>query len=231
MTDSLETLHSQLRDFFGDKLATSTVKSGQITIEVLPDDLIAVCTSLRDEEAFHFEQLIDICGVDYLSFGKADWETQSTTDTGFSRGVEKAVYDEHKAEEYPARFAAVYHLLSIKNNHRLRIRSYIDSVPPVIDSVIDIWSSANWFEREAFDLMGILFKGHPDLRRILTDYGFIGNPFRKDFPLVGNVEVRYDPDKKRVVYQPVTIENRILVPKVIRHDNRYESPEEDASDV
>jgi NADH-quinone oxidoreductase subunit C len=172
---------------------------------------------LRDE--FGFEQLMDLCGIDYSTYGQADWDTQQATRSGFSRGVSPAIHQE-KPKHY-SRFAVVYHLLSIQHNQRLRVRAFIDHDPIRIDSVIPVWSVANWFEREAFDLFGILFDGHPDLRRILTDYGFVGHPFRKDFPVSGNVEMRYDPEKKRVVYEPVSIEPRVLVPRVIRSDNRY----------
>jgi NADH-quinone oxidoreductase subunit C len=221
MSDSLEAFHTQLREFFKDKILASRAATGQITLEVMPDQLLPVCRALRDEPQFAFAQLSDVCGVDYLSYGQADWETQDTTSTGFSRGVSSGVHAE-PARIYPARFAVVYHLLSIQHNRRLRLRCFVPGDPPRVNSVVELWASANWFERETFDLFGILFEGHPDLRRILTDYGFIGHPFRKDFPLEGNVEVIYDPLKKRVVYQPVTIENRVLVPKVIRHDHRYE---------
>jgi NADH-quinone oxidoreductase subunit C len=223
MSEKMEKFHTQLRDYFDNKLIASTFHQNEITLEIEPQYLVDMLTSLKQEDDFCFEELIDLCGIDYLQFGKADWETEQTTSTGFSRGVTKDVYDDGLNK--PTRFAVVYHLLSLKHNRRLRVRAFIKNDPPRIDSVIDIWASANWFEREAFDLYGILFEGHPDLRRILTDYGFIGHPFRKDFPLEGNVEVRYDPDKKRVVYQPVTIKNRVLVPKVIRHDNRFESEE------
>ncbi len=221
MANSVKKLVSSLGERFGDAITDAHVAFGQAIIELTPDHLLEVCQSLRDEQEFFFEQLIDLCGVDYSTFGKADWETKSTTNTGFSRGVSKGIFDD-EAEAKP-RFAVVYHLLSIKHNHRLRIRCMIDETPAKIESVVNLWSSANWYEREAFDLFGILFEGHPDLRRILTDYGFVGHPFRKDFPLEGNVEVRYDPEQKRVIYQPVTITNRVLVPRVIRHDNRYEN--------
>ena len=220
MTSSVETLTTSLSQRFGDALTDAHVACGQAVIELKPNQLLAVCQSLKDEETYSFEQLIDLCGVDYSTYGKADWETQSTSDTGFSRGVSEDIFDD-ETEARP-RFAVVYHLLSIKHNHRLRVRCMIDETPAKIESVVNIWASANWYEREAFDLFGILFEGHPDLRRILTDYGFIGHPFRKDFPLEGNVEVRYDPEQKRVVYQPVTITNRVLVPRVIRDDTRYE---------
>ncbi|MFB3089864.1 MAG: NADH-quinone oxidoreductase subunit C [Gammaproteobacteria bacterium] len=220
MTSSVERLTTSLSQRFGDALTDAHVACGQAVIELKPNQLLAVCQSLKDEETYSFEQLIDLCGVDYSTYGKADWETQSTSDTGFSRGVSEDIFDD-EAEARP-RFAVVYHLLSIKHNHRLRVRCMIDETPAKIESVVNIWASANWYEREAFDLFGILFEGHPDLRRILTDYGFIGHPFRKDFPLEGNVEVRYDPEQKRVVYQPVTITNRVLVPRVIRNDTRYE---------
>ena len=220
MANSVDTLVNSLSQRFGQSLAGAHVASGQAVIELKPDQLLSVCQLLRDEEEYSFKQLIDLCGVDYSTYGKADWETQSTSSTGFSRGVSKDIFDD-EAEARP-RFAVVYQLLSIKYNQRLRVRCMIDEIPAKIESVVKLWSSANWYEREAFDLFGILFEGHPDLRRILTDYGFVGHPFRKDFPLEGNVEVRYDPEQKRVVYQPVTIKNRVLVPRVIRHDNRYE---------
>ena len=217
-----------LRAHFGDRLHDAFLRNGQVTLEVRPDNLTAVCLELRDTAAFRFEQLSDVCGVDYLAYARADWETQETTSTGFSRGVSKGVYDEHI--KTPTRFASVYHLQSLRHNRRLRVRCWLDSDMPRVPSMVDIWASANWYEREAFDMFGIMFEGHPDLRRLLTDYGFIGHPFRKDFPLEGNVEVRYDPERKRVVYQPVSIRNRVLVPRVIRHDNRYLHDEQAAPD-
>ena len=220
MANSVETLVNSLKQRFGDTLLDTQVAVGQAVIELTPDHLLEICQLLKDDEEFSFEQLVDLCGVDYSAFGQADWETNSTTNTGFSRGVSKGVFGEEAEEK--TRFAVVYHLLSIKHNHRLRVRCIIDETPAKIESVVKIWASANWYEREAFDLFGILFEGHPDLRRILTDYGFIGHPFRKDFPLEGNVEVRYDPEQKRVIYQPVTITNRVLVPRVIRHDDSFE---------
>jgi NADH-quinone oxidoreductase subunit C len=220
MTAALDSLHERLRQRFGESLTSSQLVTGQITIEVPAAQLLEVCAALRDEPDFAFGQLIDLCGMDYQAYGQADWETRETTSTGFSRGVAHGVYREIRI--MPARFAAVYQLLSVTRNQRLRVRCFAGDDPPRLPSVVDIWASANWYEREAFDLFGILFEGHPDLRRLLTDYGFIGHPFRKDFPLEGNVEVRYDPDQRRVVYQPVTIRNRVLVPRVIRHDNRYE---------
>jgi NADH-quinone oxidoreductase subunit C len=181
---------------------------------------------LRDEPEFAFEELIDLCGVDYLAFGDVEWETTAASGSGFSRGVERTL--DGIAPEKPTgdnagarRFAVVYHLLSVKNNHRLRLKTYLPSDAPLVDSVVEIWTSANWYEREAFDLYGIMFRSHPDLRRILTDYGFIGHPFRKDFPLIGQVEMRYDIEKQRVIYEPVSIEPRTLVPKVKRDDHRY----------
>ncbi|MFB3101138.1 MAG: NADH-quinone oxidoreductase subunit C [Gammaproteobacteria bacterium] len=220
MANSVEALVNSLKQRFGDTLLDAQVAFGQAVIELTPDHLLEICQLLKDDEVFSFEQLVDLCGVDYSAFGQADWETNSTTNTGFSRGVSKGIFGDEAEEKI--RFAVVYHLLSIKHNHRLRVRCMIDETPAKIESVVKIWASANWYEREAFDLFGILFEGHPDLRRILTDYGFIGHPFRKDFPLEGNVEVRYDPEQKRVIYQPVTITNRVLVPRVIRHDDRIE---------
>ncbi len=222
MTQALDELLASLRASLGERINKTLRVHDELTLEVDAENILEVCQKLRDEAALGFEQLSDLCGVDYLRFGKADWETQNTTSTGFSRGVSQGVYIDET--DMPDRLAVVYHLLSIKHNHRLRIRCFLSGQPPRIASVTSIWSAADWYEREAFDLFGILFEGHVDLRRILTDYGFIGHPFRKDFPLEGRVEVRYDPDQRRVVYQPVTIKNRTLVPKVIRHDNRYTAP-------
>jgi NADH-quinone oxidoreductase subunit C len=216
MANSLETLRADLQEKFGDILFQAELAYKELTIEVPATHIFNVCKALQNE--FGFSQLIDLCGVDYSQYGQADWETTQASSSGFSRGVSQSIYTEDKEK---TSFAIVYHLLSIKNNQRLRVRSFAEGTPPRIDSVIEIWNSANWYEREAFDLFGILFDGHPDLRRILTDYGFIGHPFRKDFPLSGQVEMRYDPDKKRVIYEPVTVEPRTLVPRVIRHDNRY----------
>ena len=193
------------------------VANREITLEVPREHLITVCTALRDEQEFAFSQLMDVCGVDYSTYGEVEWETNSASSSGFSRAVNENKAREAKWEKN--RFAVVYHLISYRHNTRVRVRTFADSEFPVVDSVVDIWNGANWFEREAFDLFGILFDGHPDLRRILTDYGFVGHPFRKDFPLIGEVEMRYDAEKKRVVYQPVSIEERVLVPRVIRGDN------------
>jgi NADH-quinone oxidoreductase subunit C len=207
-----------------ERLPTTT---GELGYRVDPEDLLTVARTLRDAPELKFEVLIDVCGVDYQAYGRDEWQTSSATETGFSRGRLRGaapVADVEHATYTPAgRFAAVYHLLSITHNHRLRLKTFAASDErPIVDSVYDVWNSADWFEREAFDLYGILFRGHPDLRRLLTDYGFIGHPFRKDFPLIGNVEMRYDPVKGRVVYEPVSIEPRTLVPKVIRDDARYE---------
>ena len=196
---------------------------GELTYVVGKDDLVDVATILRDDPEFSVDQLIDACGVDYLTYGEAEWKTESATESGFSRGVERkpVILDDSDTFD-PRRFAVVYHLMSIRHNYRLRLRVFTgEDNPPIVPSVTPVWNSANWFEREAFDLFGVLFEGHPDLRRIMTDSGFIGHPFRKDFPLSGNVEVRYDEEKGRVAYQPVSIEERTLVPRVIRDDNRY----------
>jgi len=194
-----------------------------LTYEVAKADLVDVAKALRDDDDLQIDQLIDVCGVDYLTYGEVEWKTESATESGFSRGVERkpVILDESDSFD-PRRFAVVYHLMSVEQNVRLRLRVFTEeNNPPVVPSLVSVWSAANWFEREAFDLLGILFEGHPDLRRIMTDYGFIGHPFRKDFPLSGNVEVKYDSDRGRVVYQPVSIEERTLVPRVIRDDNRY----------
>ena len=223
MSNTNETLVARIDARFDQKLARVESICGELTYLLDKDDLIEVARALRDEPDFHFEMLVDVCGVDYLTYGSDEWTTQSATGSGYSRGVEREPVILDEADTFdPERFAVVYHLLSLKNNARLRLRVFTgDTNPPIVKSVVDIWNSANWFERETFDLFGILFEGHPDLRRILTDYGFIGHPFRKDFPLIGNVEVTYDPDKGRVVYQPVTIEPRTLVPRVIRDDGEH----------
>ena len=194
---------------------------GDLAYEVKPEALLTACRTLRDAPELRFEMLMDLAGVDYLHHGRDEWQTSSATRSGFSRGrVARATAPD---PDMAGRFAVVCQLLSITHNTRLRLRvTCPDTQEPTVDSLAEVWASANWFEREAFDLFGILFRGHPDLRRLLTDYGFIGHPFRKDFPLIGNVEAQYDPEKKRVVYQPVSIVPRVLVPKVIRHDHRYE---------
>jgi NADH-quinone oxidoreductase subunit C len=232
MTNRYEKLASRIDERFGEQVERVVSICGELTIEVDKDDLIEVATALRNESEFGFEMLVDVCGVDYLTYGVDEWTTDSATGTGFSRGVERlpVILDEADAFE-PRRFAVVYHLLSLRHNIRLRLRAFTGTDnPPIIKSVVDIWNSANWFEREVFDLYGILFDGHPDLRRILTDYGFVGHPFRKDFPLIGDVEVSYDAEKGRVAYQPVSIEPRTLVPKVIRDDNRYSADLKDTAD-
>ncbi len=195
---------------------------GEITLTVPRESLLEVLFELYGHASLGFDQLIDLCGVDYSTYGRVEWETSAASSTGFGRGVDRDVNIDLKEAN---RFAVVYHLLSIENNVRLRVRTYLDSEHPIVESVISVWPVADWFEREAFDLYGILFEGHPDLRRILTDYGFVGHPFRKDFPLSGHVEMRYDPEKKRVIYEPVSIEPRTLVPRVIREDNRYVNEE------
>lgn len=202
MTETkLTTLAQNIREHFSDAIERCEIAHSEVTVELRREHLHDACLALRDEPVFGFEMLVDLCGVDYLCYGEdADGEG------GGWQG---------------RRFAVVYHLLSLSNNQRLRVRCFLEDDAPLAPSVVDVWEGANWFEREAFDLFGILFDGHPDLRRLLTDYGFIGHPFRKDFPLWGNVEMRYDPEKQRVVYEPVVIEPRITVPRVIRHDHRY----------
>lgn len=207
-------LQKNLLAQFKEKIISLDSLHDQITLEIDRKQLIEVCLQLRDEEGFQFNQLMDICGVDYQSYGSSDWETESTTLTGFDRGVEKGI--ERKVQWNKPRFAVIYHLLSTLVNQRLRLRVFVDEKEMSLDSVTPIWSAADWFEREAFDLFGLVFKNHPDLRRILTDYGFMGHPFRKDFPLIGQVEVRYDAEQGRVVYEPVSLAPRTLVPKTIR---------------
>ncbi len=239
MTESVTHLATTLAERFSDVLISCVTDRDETTLVIPAEHLLSVCGVLRDDALFAFTQLSDLCGVDYSTYGQVDWATNEATTTGFSRGrsantpqhsanVDDNAVDDHAVDQ---RFAVVYHLLSIQHNTRLRLRCYLTGEHPRIASVVNIWCSADWFEREAFDLFGILFEGHPDLRRLLTDYGFIGHPFRKDFPLEGNVEVRYDPDKKRVVYQPVTITNRVLVPRVIRDDTRHVAAKEDQSDA
>jgi NADH-quinone oxidoreductase subunit C len=233
MSERYETLAARINERFGEQMRRVTSSCGELTYEVEKGDLIEVATALRNEGDFGFEMLMDVCGVDYLHYGNDEWRTNEATGTGFSRGVEREPVILDEADEFDGRrFAVVYHLLSLQHNVRLRLRIYTGTDnPPIVKSVVDIWNGANWFEREAFDLYGILFEGHPDLRRILTDYGFIGHPFRKDFPLSGNVEVHYDEAEGRVVYRPVSIEPRTLVPRVIRNDNRYAEELKDVNDV
>lgn len=236
MNDSVRTsfrerhaaLSEQLADRFSDKGCEVISHLGEVTLVIPSEHLIPVATELRDAEDFMFKELIDLCGVDYSGYGQSEWVTTSASGTGFGRGVEagRAARDDH-----PTDFASVYHLLSVANNLRLRLRVYLDSEQPMVDSVVDVWRGADWFERESFDLYGILYNGHSDLRRILTDYGFTGHPFRKDFPLEGHVELRFDQEKNRVVYEPVTIDSRTLVPRVIREDNRYLQPDSDEQDA
>jgi len=223
MSERYETLAARIDERFTEQMTPVESTCGELTYEVAKGDLIEIATALRNEADFGFEMLMDVCGVDYLDYGSVEWNTDDATGTGFSRGVEHKPVILDEADEFDQRrFAVVYHLLSLQHNFRLRLRVFTGTDnPPIIKSIVDIWNSANWFERETFDLFGILFEGHPDLRRILTDYGFIGHPFRKDFPLIGNVEVAYDADKGRVAYKPVSIEPRTLVPRVIRVDNRY----------
>jgi len=197
MTEALQALVTHAREAFGDAITHTSFAHGELTLELKRDQLRKVARRLRDDNLFRFEQLIDVCGVDYLTY-------RAESPEGARRGP---------------RYAAVYHLLSVSRNQRIRLRVFLDDQMPVVDSLVELWPSANWFEREAFDLYGIVFEGHPDLRRLLTDYGFIGHPFRKDFPLSGHVEMRYDPEKGRVVYQPVTVEPRINVPRVIREED------------
>lgn len=236
MNEAVQRLAERLTARFGSKLLALKTEFEQVTIEVAPLDLIEVARALRDEEPFHFEQLIDLCGVDYLGYGEGEWRTEEATGQGFSRGVDglgpgRFRWQERSAPAVqPRRFASVVHLLSLKQNQRLRMRCFAgDDALPVLPSLVEIWGAANWFEREAFDLYGIVYEGHPDLRRILTDYGFVGHPFRKDFPLIGNVEVRYDPIKQRVVYEPVSIEPRVGVPRVVREDSRYLQAQNEAA--
>ena len=236
MSNSLQQLLETLRGTFAEKLISSSQNHKEVTIVVSAENLIEVATKLRDNEQLAFQQLVDLCGVDYSQFGQTEWQTTDASRSGFGRGVDSGgsmgrLQFGDQLESVVAegrRFAAVYHLISYRHNHRLRLRVFANEDDfPVVPSVVNIWRVADWYEREAFDLFGILFSDHPDLRRILTDYGFVGHPFRKDFPLIGNVEMRYDPEKERVVYEPVSIEPRVLVPRVKREDHRYLSDEQE----
>ena len=193
--ERLQALQTRIAEIAGDAIQASVIEFDELTVDLAEDSLHDICRKLISGENFAFDTLIDVCGVDFLQYRQEAGETWDKP-----------------------RFAVVYHLLSTSRNQRLRLRVFVEESSPMVDSVIDIWKSADWFEREAFDLFGILFKGHPDLRRILTDYGFVGHPFRKDFPISGHVEMRYDEEKGRVVYQPVSIEPRVLVPRVIREE-------------
>jgi len=212
-------LSAALTERFGGKMAVS-VHCGQLALTLPADELVACCQVLRDESTFRFEQLIDVCCMDYLTYGTSEWQTESATSQGFSRAVDREHAAQPSVWDKP-RFAVIYQLLSLHHNHRLRLRVFVPEDPILIDSVINVWPNADWYEREVFDLFGILFNGHPDLRRLLTDYGFIGHPFRKDFPVMGEIEMRYDATEGRCVYEPVSIQPRTLVPKVIRKTNRY----------
>ncbi len=206
----MNTLKPQLTKAFG---ADALVEAfGELTLTVEAKDIVAVCFKLRD--AFAFDTLIDLCGVDYLTYGQSDWDGNASA-SGFSRGRSA----QGEQDRHEQRFAVVYHLLSVRKNYRLRIRAFVEEAEPIIQSVTDVWASSDWYEREAFDLLGILFENHTDLRRILTDYGFVGHPLRKDFPMIGEVEMRYDEALGRVVYEPVSIEPNVNVPRVIRKQN------------
>lgn len=208
MAADLSVLSNHLSSLLADKLVSIENRLEELTVVVKAADMLSVLTRLRDAPELRFEQMMDLCGVDYSTYG--------------SDISEEGAYlaDDSVANNHAARFAVVYSLLSIKYNHRLRVRIYAEEDSfPVLNSVTEIWPCANWYEREAFDLYGIVFTGHPDLRRILTDYGFVGNPFRKDFPLSGHVEMRYDPEQQRVVYQPVSIEPREITPRIVREQH------------
>ncbi len=234
MIDVSNSLSDQLKECFGERIAVLEPDTEIVTIQVPVEQWLEVAQTLRDDARFAFCQLTDLCGIDYLSFGQVEWETDDATHDGFSRGVEGLGpgrfnwADRPESNDAEQRFSVVAHLLSITHNTRLRIKTFTaDEGFPVVPSLVEIWNSANWYERETFDLFGIIVEGHPDLRRILTDYGFTGHPFRKDFPLIGNVTVRYDEEKGRVVYEPVEIEPRVLVPRVIRDDSRYKADDID----
>lgn len=217
MTD-IVTLGSRIRERFSGVIKICDQQCDEVTIELAAQDIVETCLSLRDEPAFEFKQLMDVTCVDYLAYGQSEWETTSATSAGFDRGANRL--EALALPDGSLRFCVVYHLLSLTNNQRLRIKVRLDEKNLMLDSVTSIWPSANWYEREVYDLFGVVFKGHNDLRRILTDYGFVGHPFRKDFPVSGHVQVRYDEASSRVIYEPVDIEPRINIPKVIRSTHR-----------
>ena len=219
-TERLDELEQALRASFGALGCEVSRHRGELTLTVPRERVREIMIRLRDAPTLRFDQCMDVCGVDYLAYGESEWATGAASSTGFGRAAERGGTVAGGDER---RFAVAYHLQSVSLNHRLRVKAYLEGGEPIVDSVIDVWQGVDWFEREAFDMYGILFAGHPDLRRILTDYGFIGHPFRKDFPLSGHVEMRYDAEQQRVVYEPVTVEPRTLVPRVIREDNRYET--------
>ncbi len=234
MVTVTKSLSDHVEEYFAGRVKSSKSANGQVAIQVPVDEWLAVAQTLRDDPRFAFSQLTDLCGVDHLGYGQTEWETKEATYDGFSRAVEglgPGRFDWSSRPESDAieqRFSVVVHLLSLRHNRRISMATFAaDEGLPVVPSLIDIWNSANWYERETFDLFGIVFEGHPDLRRLLTDYGFTGHPFRKDFPLIGNVTVRYDEQKGRVIYEPVEIEPRVLVPRVIRNDSRYQVDEVD----
>ena len=220
MSQHVEEMAARVEARLATQVTRRATTTGELSYEVAAADLVAVATALRDDADLHFQILIDVAGVDYMDYGRDEWRTVSATNSGFGRAVNR---NGSGGAHVGPRFAVVYQLLSITHNERLTLRTFcVDDEDPAVDTLVGVHAGANWFEREAFDLFGIVFNGHPDLRRILTDYGFIGHPFRKDFPLVGNVEVRYDNDKQRVVYEPVEIVARTLVPRVIRDNPRHE---------
>jgi NADH-quinone oxidoreductase subunit C len=238
MPEPTQTLSDRLKARFGDKVRGVLHVRGETTLEVAADDWRTTMQALHDDPDLRFDCLVDLCGVDYLGYGDDEWDTESVSNEGFSRGVEGEGPGRFDWAGRPQgtgperRFATVVHLLSIEHNRRLRVRCFAaDNSLPVVPSLVDVYPVSNWFEREAFDLFGIVYDGHPDLRRILTDYGFVGHPFRKDFPLIGNVEVRYDPEQRRVVYEPVSIEPRVLVPRVVREDSRWQQAGAEQSQV
>jgi len=238
MNESTPGFEQMLQDVLAEhSVSISSNAVGQLTVQVPAEHWQAVALTLRKDTRLAFEQLIDLCGVDYLGYGNDEWETEQATSAGFSRGVDAlgpGRFDwAHRPEAAAVenRFAVVVQLLSLQFNRRLRLRCFPPLQPmPLLPTLMNVWRSADWYEREAFDLFGIVFEGHPDLRRILTDYGFVGHPFRKDFPLIGNVTVRYDEEQRRVVYDKVEIEPRVTVPRVVRRDSRYVHADRNSSD-
>ena len=230
MSEMLKSLDTHLSTALSTKIVESRVTFGQLSITVAADDLLEVARFLREDYQCRFDQLIDLCGVDYLSYGSSEWDVGGSS---FTRGVNREFsFEDAEVNDEPEfegeRFAVVILLLSVEKNQRIRLKVFCDDNDlPRVDSLVNVWSSANWYEREAFDLFGILFNDHPDLRRILTDYGFIGHPFRKDFPLIGQLEMRYDEEQKRVIYEPVSIEPRVLVPRTIRKSKAQSARGED----
>jgi NADH-quinone oxidoreductase subunit C len=222
-------LKEKIHELLGEELISLDQSNAEITMTIDRKDIIYIMDVLKNS-VLDFSMLMDICGVDYLHFGLYDWETSNVTSTGFARAISRLSKKNSKLVHSDHRYGCIYHLQSLEQNCRLRVKVFLPEEEPCIESVVDIWESANWYEREAYDLFGIVFTNHPDLRRILTDYGFIYHPFRKDFPLSGYTEIRYDASANKVVHEPVELDDREIIPKVFREDTRYVNTDELVND-